>query len=260
MEQQERQTAYKVSIGALLKETPTFTGEKFNHIEVLGKKVSRISLIANVVDKYVSPEKPFVSLTIDDGTGQIRVKLFDKLEIVSDVNIGDTILAIGWLRFFNNELYILPEIIKKMDVRWTMVRRLELEKSGLTKLAPASSFYPAQPEVQEPMPMQKQAEQEEIKSERVVINNRDKGNEEKTNSPHHLTTSSKPLTTQLTKLPKNIKDSILDAIKNNEEGIDIDDLIMQLNYPVAEINSTVTELIEEGKIYEPQPGKVRSIS
>ena len=255
MEQQERQTAYKVSIGALLKETPTFTGEKFNHIEVLGKKVSRISLIANVVDKYVSPEKPFVSLTIDDGTGQIRVKLFDKLEMVSDINIGDTVLVIGWLRFFNNEIYILPEIIKKMDVRWTMVRRLELEKSGLTKLAPASSFYPAQPEVQEPMPMQKRAEQEEIKSERVVVNS-DNRNEEKITSTHHLT-SPKPLTA---KLPKNIKEGVLDAIKNNEEGIDIDDLIMQLNYPVAEINSTVTELIEEGKIYEPQPGKVRSIS
>ena len=257
MEQQERQTAYKVSIGALLKETPTFTGEKFNHIEVLGKNVSRISLIATVIDKYVSPEKPFVSLTIDDGTGQIRIKLFDKLEMVSDINIGDTILAIGWLKYFNNELYILPEIIKKMDVRWTMVRRLELEKSGIAKLASSQSFYPAQPEVQEPMPMQKKAEQEEVETERVD-NNRNNGDiKEKTK------TSFKPLTTpptQLTKLPKNIKDGVLEAIKNNDEGIDIDDLIMQLNYPVAEINSTVTELIEEGKIYEPQPGKVRSIS
>ena len=79
MEQQKRQTAYKIPIGELLKQTPSFADDKFNYIEIAGKKVARVSIIANVISKYVSQEKSYISLTIDDGTGQIRIKLFDKL-------------------------------------------------------------------------------------------------------------------------------------------------------------------------------------
>jgi len=232
---QERQTAYKVSIGSLLKETPTFAGDKFNYIEVLGRKVSRVSLIANVIDKYVSREKPYIALTIDDGTGQIRIKLFDKLEMAANINIGDTILVIGWVRYFNNELYILPEIIKKIDVRWTMVRMLELEKAGIPVKAQGLVLPPSPSELPEPrLPQPTPFAKKGVETEKIQ------------------------LTAQLS--PQNIKEEILEVIKSNEEGIDIDKLIMQLNYPVSEINSTITELIEEGKIYEPQPGKVRSIA
>jgi hypothetical protein len=41
-----------------------------------------------------------------------------------------TVVIIGTLRFFNNELYISPEIIREMDSKYLMVRKLELTKDA----------------------------------------------------------------------------------------------------------------------------------
>ena len=43
---------------------------------------------------------------------------------------GDTLLIIGVLRFFNQEIYIIPEIVRKYDPKYLLVRKLELEKAS----------------------------------------------------------------------------------------------------------------------------------
>jgi len=53
----------------------------------------------------------------------------EDLEKLRDIIQGDTILIIGLLRSFNQELYIIPEIVKKQDPRYLLVRKLELERS-----------------------------------------------------------------------------------------------------------------------------------
>ena len=47
----------------------------------------------------------------------------------SNLNQGDTILLIGLLRHWNNEIYLTPEIIKKKDPAFLLVRKLEKEAS-----------------------------------------------------------------------------------------------------------------------------------
>ena len=58
------------------------------------------------------------------------MKIFGNDEIMkySDINQGDTIIVIGVLRNFNNESYIAPEIVKKKDPKYLLVRKLEIEK------------------------------------------------------------------------------------------------------------------------------------
>jgi RPA family protein len=135
-EQKKRETAYKLKIIDLLKGNQIFEetenlNKRLKHIELGNQKIVRVNLVANVIDKYESEgEKRFASITLDDGSGQIRARVFgEDVKNFSDLSQGDTILMIGLLRFFNQEIYILPELIKKQEPKYLLVRKLEIEKS-----------------------------------------------------------------------------------------------------------------------------------
>lgn len=150
----KRETAYKLKIGDILNGTPIVedvpqeaapdptqalatgaTKEKFRFLELGDKKIVRINIIANIIDKYVSDgEKRYATVTIDDASGQIRIKVFgEDVAMLTDISQGDTIAVIGVLRSYNRDIYILPEIIKKVDPRYLLVRKLELEGKGAIK-------------------------------------------------------------------------------------------------------------------------------
>src|SRR4030042_2076055 len=129
----KRNIAFKMRIGDILAGKITMDGERFKSLESQNKQVARINLIANVIDKYIQDgEKKFGSITLDDASGQIKLKLFgDDIEKFSPLNQGDTILVIGLLRIWNNEIYITPEIIKKKEPAYLLVRKLEIENEQL---------------------------------------------------------------------------------------------------------------------------------
>jgi RPA family protein len=104
-------------------------GEKIKHLECESKQMVRCNIIANVIDKYVQDgEKKFASLTLDDGTGQLKVKTFgDDIEKLTPYNQGDTLLVIGLVRSWNNELYLTPDIVKKKDTTYLLIRKAECE-------------------------------------------------------------------------------------------------------------------------------------
>jgi len=155
-EQYRRNVAYKLMIGDILKAKPImseensnseqggetkegdatsnsttsgFTGRRLMFLELGEKKIVRVNLIANVVDKFNSEgEKKYASITLDDASGQIRIKAFgDDVGLLKDISQGDTLRVIGNVRDYNNEFYILPEIVKKIDPRWLLVRKLEIQ-------------------------------------------------------------------------------------------------------------------------------------
>lgn len=125
----KRHIAFKFRIGNILSGKPIFEAERMRYLEINEKRVSRVNIIANIVDKYIQEgEKKYGSLAIDDGTGQIRAKLFaDDVDKLNEFEQGDTVMIIGLLRNWNNEVYITPEIIKKKDPRFLLIRKLEIE-------------------------------------------------------------------------------------------------------------------------------------
>lgn len=137
-EQFKRNVAFKLRIGELLIGKPIFDGEKFSFLELGDKKIIRVNLIGNIIDKYESAgDRKYVFFTVDDGSGQIKLKCFgDEVEKFKDVVQGQTVLVIGNLRSFNNEVYISPEIIKEQDTKYLLVRKLELEKTKSKNLGP----------------------------------------------------------------------------------------------------------------------------
>jgi len=126
---EKRQIAYKLRIGDLLKGNVVFNGDRFSSLEINERQISRVNVICNIVDKYSNPEKSYNTLTIDDGTGQIRIKAFSDASILlNGLEIGDTIKVIGLLKSYNDELYISPEIAIRVEPKWAYVRKLELIK------------------------------------------------------------------------------------------------------------------------------------
>lgn len=105
-------------------------GERFSFLELGNRRIVRINIVGNIVDKYESEgEKKYIFLTLDDGSGQIQLRIFgDDVGKFQAINQGDTVLVIGVLRNWNNNTYISPEIIRDLDPKYLLVRKLEMEK------------------------------------------------------------------------------------------------------------------------------------
>lgn len=133
-QQFKRNTAYKFRIGDILIGKPVTNNvsgtERFAFLELGDKKIVRVNLVGNIVDKYESSgESKYFSFTVDDGSGQIRLKVFgDDTEKFKDFFQGQTVVVIGVLRYWNNELYVSPEIMKEMNPKYLLIRKLETEK------------------------------------------------------------------------------------------------------------------------------------
>jgi len=137
-QQFKRHIAYKLRIGDVLIGKPIMDGERFSFLELGNKKIIRVNVIGNIIDKFESEgDKKYSFVNIDDGSGQIRLKAFgDDVEKLKNFNQGQTIIVIGVLRNWNNETYISPEIIKEQDPKYLLVRKLELEKEQTQNSAP----------------------------------------------------------------------------------------------------------------------------
>ncbi len=129
-QQFKRNIAFKLRIGDILIGKPVFDGERFSFLEIGDRKIIRVNIVGNIVEKFESEgDKKFSNLTLDDGSGQIKAKAFSEdTGKLKNFNQGQTILIIGVLRSWNNETYILPEIIKEIDSRYLLIRKLEIEK------------------------------------------------------------------------------------------------------------------------------------
>ncbi|MDE1848787.1 MAG: OB-fold nucleic acid binding domain-containing protein [Nanoarchaeota archaeon] len=135
----KRNIAYKLRIGDLLVGKSIMDGERFSFLGLGDRKIIRVNIVGNVIDRYNSTgEKKYSFLTIDDGSGQIKLKSFgDDIDVLENLNQGDTVVVIGTLRNFNNELYISPEIVRIQDPKYLLVRKIELEKSAPEVKVPA---------------------------------------------------------------------------------------------------------------------------
>jgi|SRR3989344_1376366 len=195
----KRNVAYKLRVGSIISGEPIIEGERLRNVNILGKEVVRVNVIANIVEKYIQEgEKKYGSIILDDATGQIKAKFFgEDVNKFLEFEQGDTVLVVGLLRSWNNEVYITPEIIKKREPSWLLVRKLESE-------------------LEQPKEMDKSKVAE-------------------------------------------LKDKIVEMIRKEENngGVDVDKVIMELKEPPEVINSEIKKLLEDGVVYEPRPGKLR---
>lgn len=134
----KRNVAYKFRIGDLLMGKQISDGERFAFLELGNKKIIRVNIIGNIIDRYDSEgETKFTSFTLDDGSGQIKMRVFaDDVEKFKKVVQGQTVVVIGLVRSYNNEVYISPEIIREQEPKYLLIRKMETEKERNKNTAP----------------------------------------------------------------------------------------------------------------------------
>lgn len=131
-----RQTARKVRIWDIMSGTfvkkegfePSFVKTSS------GEEVSRARVLGTVVSVFTADDNNFASVTIDDGSDTIRLKVFKTTKPLDSLNVGDVVDVVGKVREYNGEVYVIPEIAMKVeDPNFELMRRLELvrnERSG----------------------------------------------------------------------------------------------------------------------------------
>jgi RPA family protein len=107
-------------------------------VETFLGQVSRVNIIATVVDRYQATQerltedgKGFATITLDDGTGVIRAKMWGELAAkIADIQVGDLVLVVGRIRSYQGETYINGEVIRQLEnPNWETVRLMELKLS-----------------------------------------------------------------------------------------------------------------------------------
>jgi len=117
----KRQTAYKCTIATLNKGVfVKKQGWEPNYLMTEYGDFSRVNILAVVVEKTEN------GLTLDDGTGKMSGRMFEKIEQLQDINVGDVVLTICRPREFNNQIYLTIEIAKKVESGWIAYRKKEL--------------------------------------------------------------------------------------------------------------------------------------
>ncbi|MBD3304701.1 hypothetical protein GF343_06190 [Candidatus Woesearchaeota archaeon] len=136
-QQIKRQIAEKLWIadlkaGQYIKEEglrPNYVLLKNNH------KVSRVNLVGTVVSN--NNDAGYRDVCVDDGSAKISVRAFEQMPSMDALGIGDTVFVVGRPREYGKEIYVLPEIIKKIsNMKWLEVRQLELQKNKIVEAEP----------------------------------------------------------------------------------------------------------------------------
>ena len=127
--QLKRQTAYKFWIGDLLSGEQKLNNDGMRYFLIKGKDVVRVNVISVAISMYENSDAKYAAITLDDGSGNIRMKVWeDDFKILQGIGLGDVILVIGRLYEQNNEIFLRPEIVRKMDVEWMKARNAELKR------------------------------------------------------------------------------------------------------------------------------------
>jgi hypothetical protein len=155
-EQIKRQIAYKARVCDILSgEYVKRSGWEPNYLMTPLGDLSRVNLIAFIV----SIDSQEGTIMVDDGTGSVPLRFFDANADLSSFGVGDLVQIIARPKEWNNEKYLVPEIVKRLsEQKWLAVRQLELrlhKKIGVPKKDPAAAEPGAVSENKEVGPYQK---------------------------------------------------------------------------------------------------------
>lgn len=225
----ERGTASKVCIKDMVDGKFIKTEQRWEPnivITPLNEKISRVRLMATVVSRFVSEDQKYASLTLDDASDTITVRVFrDDIELLQEIKPGDIVDVVGKIKEYNEEKYISPESIRKIeDPNWELVRKLELllKESRLGGIKVAAETEP------------KAAEQPaSVATEEVV---------EET----------------ATEDPKLVILNLIEELDEGE-GVKYVTLLSESKLEEEKLESILNELMTDGEVYEPKIGRFKRV-
>ncbi len=220
----QRQVAHKIWLSNLL--NGQFVqgfraGEQFSpsFVQLGEKKVSRVNVIATLIDVFKSEDGNYFSFTVDDGTASIRLKAFNEdTNALLGFEKGCLVLVVGRVREYQGELYIAPEITRKItDLNDELVRKAELlQMMG----KPEQVTLTAQPVQATLQPVQQAGESTDKELRQKVLDM---------------------------------------LISHESTGAELRTIVQELKKDEATTEAVLKELLLEGEIYENKPGCYKAI-
>jgi RPA family protein len=210
----------------------------------LGQKISRANLVGTIVDKFMSEDGNYSSVTLDDDSDSIRIKAFkDDSKIFDNMEIGDLVMVIGKVREYAGENYIIPEIVKKIaNPNYESLHKLEILKQFLKQKKDLENIKKDK---------DKFANLEELKAfvkkEYYIDGDTVDAVLEFLSTEEETKEDYKPLLLEtLEKLDKG-------------EGVEFKKLLGESKLPENVFEEVVNELLSEGICYEPSPGVMKKV-
>jgi hypothetical protein len=82
--------------------------------------LSRVNIIGVIVSKDQD------GFLFDDGSGRILLRSFEQNSF-EDIQIGDFVVLVGRPRAYNEQKYVMPEILKRISPAWADFRKVQVE-------------------------------------------------------------------------------------------------------------------------------------
>lgn len=211
----------------------------------LGQRISRVKLVGTIVDKFMSEDGNYSSVTVDDDSDSIRIKVFrEDVNIFDNLEIGDLILVIGRVREYAEENYVIPEVVKKVaNPNYESLHRLEVLKQMLKQKKVAELVKKEK---------EKFADLEELKNY-VKKKYRVDG--------QIVEDIVETLTEEERDKEKDYKPLVLETIEKMDEGegVEMRKLLEVCNLPENIFEEVMNELLSDGICYEPSPGTIKKV-
>lgn len=210
-------------------------------ITSFGQKISRVNLIATVIDKFIAEDGNYCSLTLDDGTSLIKAKTFkDEVKLLKDFELGDMVLLIGKLREYNGEVYVGAEATRKvLDANFEVLRRFEILQELKKRKVIAEELRN----------MANQVSEEELK--------------EYAKGKYGIEGEALQFIRETSVVEKieDYKPNILEVISSLDDGsgVEINKIFEVANLPESIVENTLNELLANGSLYEPTVGILKII-
>jgi len=210
----------------------------------LGEKVSRAKMVGTIINKFMSEDGNYSSVTVDDDTDAIRVKAFkEDADFFDKFNVGNNVLLIGKVREYNGENYIIPEIMKKSETNYENYHKLKILKQLLEKkkindiVKKQKDKFADFEELKKYLVKKHKFDEKDIDS---VLENIG-GKEERKEKDY------KPMLMEL-----------IDKLDKGE-GVEIIKLLKESKLNENNFQEAVNELVTDGIWFEPKPGVVKKV-
>ena len=204
------------------------------------RKISRARISGVVIDKNISEDGRYGTLTIDDGEDSIRLRVFDSTSLIENIELGTFIDAIGKVKEYNGEKYIIPENIHALEEKFKELRKLEIkkDKEDWERIKKIIS--------------EKKSECADIEELKKIMKNEFGIDEYEVDSV---------LVTDEPSQEKSKDDIVLEIIDNSNDvdGCEYSTIIEKSGLPEEEIEPIINRFLEHGICFEPKPGKLKRL-
>jgi RPA family protein len=244
-----RLTARKTSVSEIINgKFVRKTGFESSYILTnLGRRLSRVRVLGLIVDKFISPDEKFAAVTLDDGTDTIRCKSFINIKIFDGITPGDLVDTFGKLREYNGEVYVTPEIVRKVNSNFETLRILELHKIMQEQKAKIKRMQELQSKTTDSNELKTAAKSffplEDVEAILEAQDIIESNSEEKASA----------LAEEKNKIIK-----LIDSLDKGE-GVDYKTLMKESGLDENKVDFAVQELLESGVCFEPKAGKIKKL-